>query len=397
VNPALQTNPRDAISSGGNPVSATGLGTRRRRIVAAASAAAIALVGVAVVAPSAEAKPAPRTFTSTISPTTAQSGAQTNYQLTVTNTSGKVPALTQLQVSIPAVFVDVTSGSISSPRGGWSQTWNSSTRLLTASTGQPARGLKGGESLTLGLSATFDGDPCAGTSEPWIVSTDGNVQDGYTLQGTQPIVTVSGIAAVNGQCSALRGQPNVPLADLLVAGGSTTLTRGASGWVSLAVQNCEDAEFCEKGTELELLGNFKGLYSAEAPATISRICSASDCPHVSYLGESEAEGGDTYDYNHNCQFGCAGYGTPFGEREVEEDFKNYPTYVSINGDEFKLAGRCVPVSDLTTTGKILTTKPGSQAPVDFCVDVNAMDREYNSFDGALTIPVLFVEDIKLRP
>ena len=41
-------------------------------------------------------------------------------------------------------------------------------------------------------------------------------------------------------------------------------------------------------------------------------------------------------------------------------------------------------------------RPG-RTGAGFCVDVNAITRAGNSFTGDLTIPILFVEDIRARP
>ena len=45
-------------------------------------------------------------------------------------------------------------------------------------------------------------------------------------------------------------------------------------------------------------------------------------------------------------------------------------------------------------GRILTSQ--AQA-AGFCIDVNAITRAGNSFTGALSMPLLFVEDPRLRP
>jgi hypothetical protein len=49
---------------------------------------------------------------------------------------------------------------------------------------------------------------------------------------------------------------------------------------------------------------------------------------------------------------------------------------------------------LHLTGQI--TDPIAKS-LGFCVDVNAITRTGNVFSGDLRIPVLFVEDLKLRP
>jgi hypothetical protein len=185
------------------------------------------------------------------------------------------------------------------------------------------------------------------------------------------------------------------------AGAQAFLPNGASGVVSLALTPCsiDLDEHCGNGSQLELIGNFKDgetpLYSFGDPATLVRICDASLCPHHGPGGEPESEPPGLYDYNYSCL--PAGI-CDDGEREVEEDFNNNPTYVSLrlpggSFTAFTLADRCVDQTDLTTTGHILTE--AAQA-AGFCVDVNAITRSDDSFAGDLSIPVRFVEDPRMR-
>jgi hypothetical protein len=79
---------------------------------------------------------------------------------------------------------------------------------------------------------------------------------------------------------------------------------------------------------------------------------------------------------------------------VNIDFAAYPAFVQLKGaTSFGQAPRCVPVNDLTTTGRI--TSPTAKA-TGFCVDVNAITRTGNVFSGDLVRPILFVEDPRMR-
>ncbi len=389
--------------------------TTRRRIVAAASASAIALVGVAVVAPSAEATVTPRTYTAVMSPVVSEHGASADYSVTVTNTSTKISALDRFLLTVPEGFV-VDPLSLGADRSGWSVTLQSDGAKIKATTSKPIRyGVRKGDALAVSFSAKAPFG-CAAATVSWPVYADGVLLP-FSLQGAAPS---SSIRAVAGTCTTVVGVPGtkIPVADLTIPGaGQADLGSGANGPVSLTVQACTADATCTKGSELELLGSFKDaqgnpLYDYDNPASISRVCTvdsnttgSANCRHqVPGLSGTEGEGDGDYRYNYFCTSSCAGYGQPFGEREVEEDFQWHPTYVSINGGAFTLAGRCVPLPEsnsdpnkaalLELTGKI--TDPAAQA-AGFCVDVNAITRANNSFAGDLTIPVLFVEDIKLRP
>ncbi len=220
---------------------------------------------------------------------------------------------------------------------------------------------------------------------------------------------------VLGDAATSSGAPAAPSVS---TGATAILSNGANGPVTLVVENCDGDQIetapCSNGTQIELSGNFKDnegqpLYSNSDPAEIDWLCPASACPHGPNGTIEAGEPSSSYLYNYNCPgTQCVGEGTLFGEREVEEDFNWYPLYVAIvkNGQlqPFARAGRCVPLptsgSDpnkntlLTTTGQI--TDPLAVA-AGFCVDVNAITRVGNAFGGNLSIPVLFVEDPKLRP
>ncbi len=218
----------------------------------------------------------------------------------------------------------------------------------------------------------------------------------FTLQGGQPTVVALPLPV---GFTAFAATPGTPLNDIKApaAGGgdcvlsednpvcsTADLGQGAIGTVLFGQRACTSEDVgCLTGTEVELAGDFGELYGTglggePAPARVVLTCLASECPHLNGLGEEEGEAAAEYNYNYDCtSYSCAGNGSLFGEREVEEDFVNYPVYVKLKGSEvFEQAGRCVEQSDLSTTGVInLTITEGKR----FCVDVNAIDRDGNSF------------------
>lgn len=167
------------------------------------------------------------------------------------------------------------------------------------------------------------------------------------------------------------------------AGGTTytaQLPNGSNGDVTFTEVPCDAlAGDPDCDTEVNLAGSFKGeggvpLYSFDDPAGIDWTCPAAECEATAPV-----------------------YGS-FDQDQVL-DFQNYRIQVSLFVDgeytPFADAEPCNPIVDNpgdVVTGKI--TDPAAQA-AGFCVDVYAISRTDN-FGGDLTIPVLFVEDPKLR-
>ena len=212
--------------------------------------------------------------------------------------------------------------------------------------------------------------------------------------GLGPDATTS--VDVNAFVTQVAGTPGVAIdpALLNVPGRATAdLGKGANGTVSLLVSACgTDPTPCSAGTQVQLSGSFKDssgnpLYgfgtpsSPLMPAEILWQCPASACPHPDLSEEPRFA---TYNY--------------WGNDEGREEFNSYPVYVSLHtptGDlPFAQAPACVPSWNRWTTGRILTSQ--AQA-AGFCIDVNAITRAGNSFTGALSMPLLFVEDPRLRP
>jgi hypothetical protein len=216
------------------------------------------------------------------------------------------------------------------------------------------------------------------------------------------------VVNVVGAGTVVQAQPHESTS-LALDGATATLKSGASGAVVLTVQACTDQPTvaCSGGTEISLSGTFKDgstpLYTDSAPATLTRICPVSECAHPDGEPANAA-----YSYNLACSHdACHGGNSDFGEREVEEDFAAFPIFVSLRQaggsySTFQQAPRCVPLPTSDSDPGALLTQVGqivdpAARSLGFCVDVNAITRAGNSFTGALSMPVLFVEDPRLRP
>ncbi len=286
---------------------------------------------------------------------------------------------------------------------------DSTVTLSKQSAGSPDKGGAVGGTVTASVEA---GDTTAMISGTTYSAVENGVGIGASWSaGTGDSFKID----VLGAAASVVGTPGtgIPTSALTVPGASADLGNGANGPVSIVVNACDEQESapCSNGTQVELTGNFKSggapLYNYLDPAAINWLCPSGQagCEHPDSEGSTKK-----YTYNYDCTgTSCKGYGTLFGEREVEEDFAAFPVYVSIRGDDgtygpFEQAPRCVdlPTSNyqsdryylLHVTGKMLSS---TAQDTGFCVDVNAITRAGNSFAGDLTIPVLFVEDLKLRP
>ncbi len=217
-----------------------------------------------------------------------------------------------------------------------------------------------------------------------------------------------------------------------VASGATTLTpvgtvgdataglpNGSFGPVSFTSGTCTPGVDlgCSTGVEYTLDGVFTNpangddhLYSNDAPASITWTCSTgANCVHgplpksgsTTAARTLESESGQTY-YLYN-----QGSITNFQEQEQVEDYTWFPIYVALrtgtNTDGTPIYGqfgKALPCSPIVSnpaniiTGRIVNAD--AQA-AGYCVDVYAISRVGNTFTGALTLPILFVEDPKMRP
>lgn len=386
-----------------------------RRVLPAATAFLLSVSALVAVAPAADATGSlVAQYTASVSlpgapPAVAATvGAPVALGFTVKNTSTYFAPMGKVVLTAPA---GVALAAPTVNRSGWTAAVAGQT--VTAAIARPLSlvGLRPGQSLTVSVTATFSPatvpEGAAQAVTTWPVKGFGFL--GYlpfAQQGPTPVVTVVPKGFV-----AVAAQPNVPLGTLTSpdpAGDACTLSsdkvcseaelaKGANGTVSFGQRVCPTVNACGvRGVEVELNGTFTDasgalLYGPDAPASVTITCLEALCFHKDGLDATVREDEPTddsgnflpYDYN---------YSNPYAgdEREVEEDFRSYPVYVQLkNSTGFVLAERCVPKTDLETTGVILT---GAQ----FCVDVNAITRAENSFTGDLSIPVLFFDDPKMR-
>jgi hypothetical protein len=168
------------------------------------------------------------------------------------------------------------------------------------------------------------------------------------------------------------------------------LANGANGPVTLTIGPCvpDNLTSCAGAlTEIALTGNFKDdngnpLYSDSAPASVSWSCNEQTCPPPPDFVP----------------------GTSTVTQLQVEEFQNHPMYVALRNpggtyQPFTQAPACNGVDGAPLpTG---TINPQDTGGLQFCVDVGAISRANetcqttcSSWSGALTLPVLFVEDPK---
>ena len=140
-----------------------------------------------------QAAPVPRTYTTVMAPTTAIPGVATSYSVVVTNTSTRISALDHFVLSVPSGFT-VTVGTVTAPRGGWTESLDSTGTTLTAATSQGVRhGLRKGEFLTMTFTAT-DGTACDTRTVTWSQKADGVIIDPWVAASPDPTVQMTPIA-----------------------------------------------------------------------------------------------------------------------------------------------------------------------------------------------------------
>jgi len=109
----------------------------------------------------------------------------------VTNTSTVLSALDRFVLAVPSGF-SVTTGSVTSPRGGWTE--SVAAGLLTSSTSTPIRtALRKGESMTVRFTAT-DAVPCDTRQVTWVQKADGLLIDPFVAQSPNPTVQMTPVA-----------------------------------------------------------------------------------------------------------------------------------------------------------------------------------------------------------
>ena len=384
----------------------------RGRLLPAVVAAACGLVGLTALAPNADASvAAPKgRYTATVSspdtatsPVVATVATPVTLSFLLTNTSVVNASVQKFTLTAPTGFA-VSSASVGLP--GWTATILGQVVTVKVAHPRTTSFLKPGQSLTVTLVTTAS----ASAADPNLIQTPATFTVvaysvcKFIISGPQP-----GVLVVAPGTASFPGTPGVPLTDIKPNGpgggpclldptnpicSSANLPNGAVGNVYFLQRPCvfsESDPTCTKGTEVELSGNFSNLYSVESPGQLTLTCLAATCPHADQDPANQA-----YNWNFSCSDSTCvdGLNNPFGEREVEEDFQAYPIYVQLKGGSgFVQAPRCVPINDLTTTGHITDA---AAKGLGFCVDVNAITRLNNSFDGNLVVPVNFVEDPKMR-
>lgn len=161
---------------------------RPRMAIASAAVAVLAAAGVVATAPAAQAAPTPRTYTASMTPTSVTPGVQTDYALTVKNTSSSLSALDRIRVTIPAGFTVVPGPA---PRSGWTQSVSGST--LTIKTSYPlTSGLLRTQSLVVTFKATAP-PGCSSGPVSWPLVVDG-IFLVFVAQTSTPTVTVAPVA-----------------------------------------------------------------------------------------------------------------------------------------------------------------------------------------------------------
>lgn len=390
-----------------------------RRLVAAVATSGLVLAGLLVAAPTASAglrQPVDVSTTVNYGATTnAYAGTATAVSFTVTNRSTTNAPLAEFTIVVPKGVAPVTADGVTVPQGHgpWKEVVApcllvrncSALVLVYATLPLSSSVIRPGESVTANISFTAPSSPTT------LVFPLIGIGGGLFTTSSNPTVTV--VPANPGVFNSVIATPN-SAATLTTGGATATLGNGASGVLALSSGTCTASigNPCPSGVELDLAGNFKNgsspLYSFTNPGSLAWTCTTG-CD----AKDADVEGSDPdYTWNYYCQAAfyhgntCQSGSSAFGEREVEEDFQDFPVYVSLkqpNGTygTFTRAPRCVPLpasyadlSSLTTTGQIVD--PAART-AGFCVDVNAITRAPNSFTGALSIPVLFVEDPKMRP
>ena len=195
----------------------------------------------------------------------------------------------------------------------------------------------------------------------------------------------------------------------LTAGpAGAALPAGAVGPVFLTVAPCvstPDAP-CPGSSEITLAGRFttdagQELYSYAHPAKVTWTCLAADCPHRD--GGHYGATGHWWDFHWDALSA-----TLKNKRAVVEDFVDYPMEVSMFVDgayqPYGVAPSCVDLANKYKIGLTGVIDSAAAKAAGYCVDVYAITRSVTasskgcqSYFGDLTLPVLFVEDPKMRP
>ncbi|TWP37428.1 hypothetical protein [Leekyejoonella antrihumi] len=222
-----------------------------------------------------------------------------------------------------------------------------------------------------------------------ITATYSQAQSGLQLQVGSPGLT-PGTATVDVVTAGVSGTGSP--GTLSVANTTATLSAGSVGPEFLTVEPCSTTDStCPAGSEASLQGVFTQangteLYSDAKPATMTWACSDQVCPTPWLKGVTWP------------------WFLPYTNIDRIIDFSRYPIYVSleVNGVDtpFARAPSCEDLYNWRDFGRTGVIESAAAKAAGFCVDVYAMSRAgeggRQSATGALTTPVLFVQDPKLR-
>jgi hypothetical protein len=216
-------------------------------------------------------------------------------------------------------------------------------------------------------------------------------ENGLLLLATAPGLTSgSRRTDVGFAGDSVLGHPGLP-AFLRAGFASAALSAGGYGEISLTTVLCAKTDpTCHSGLQANLTGVFSNpsnpaahLYALAHPAVVRWTCAASRCPHRDFEGTNPS------------------YRLVRGdEAEQTEDFAAYPMQVSLRVPggyrPFAQAPSCRPLTDPKQFGLTGAITNPAAIRAGFCVDVYAITRVGGVTTGALSLPVLFVEDPKLR-
>jgi hypothetical protein len=218
----------------------------------------------------------------------------------------------------------------------------------------------------------------------------------YAENGLLLLATASGLTPGSRRTDvgfvgdSVLGHPGLP-AFLRAGLASAALSAGGYGEISLTTVLCAKTDpTCHSGLQANLTGVFSNpsnpaahLYALAHPAVVRWTCAATRCPHRDFEGTNPS------------------YRLMRGdEAEQAEDFAAYPIQVSLRVAglyrPFAQAPSCRLLTDPKQFGLTGAITNPAAIRAGFCVDVYAATRVGGVTTGALTEPVLFVEDPKLR-
>jgi uncharacterized protein YjbI with pentapeptide repeats len=174
-------------------------------------------------------------LTAAISPTSVTAGTSVEYTVTIANANEPPPTdvLGCARITLPTGYTFGSLGARSAPPGKtWTSTYNSTTRVITATATNDASRLTEGEAMTFKVTATAPSTP---GSIQWTVPSDAGrrgancLQAQYTLTGPQPSVIIT------PACTAASVATH-PSAQSITYGDNATFTAAGAGNPAPTVQ-----------------------------------------------------------------------------------------------------------------------------------------------------------------